>query len=231
MTIKMYDLAGADPAVRFSPYCWRIRMALAHKGLEVETIAWRFSDKDAIAFSGQGLVPVLRDGDTIVHDSWAIAEYLDKTYADRPRLMDGEQGRALASLVRHIAQNVLLTPIAKAIIMDLFHALAPGDQPYFRDSREKRFGMALEKFQIAPDAALAQMTIAVSPLRALLKEQPFLNGRHPAWADYCLFGSFMWARNVSDVALLAPDDPVYAWREQMLDLFDGLARKSARAAG
>ena len=34
----MHDLAGADPAVRFSPYCWRVRMALAHKGLDVETI-------------------------------------------------------------------------------------------------------------------------------------------------------------------------------------------------
>ena len=63
MTIRMYDLAAADPAVRFSPYCWRIRMALAHKGLDVETIAWRFTDKSAISFSGQGSVPVIRDGD------------------------------------------------------------------------------------------------------------------------------------------------------------------------
>ena len=44
MTIRMYDLAGANPAVRFSPYCWRARRALAHKGLDVETNAWRFSD-------------------------------------------------------------------------------------------------------------------------------------------------------------------------------------------
>jgi glutathione S-transferase len=63
MPIVMYDLAGADPALRFSPYCWRIRMALAHKGLDVETVPWRFTDKDVIAFSGQGRVPVIRDGD------------------------------------------------------------------------------------------------------------------------------------------------------------------------
>ena len=61
MSLRMYDLAGADPAVRFSPYCWRIKMALAHKGLEAETIPWRFTEKDRIAFSGQGLVPVLQD--------------------------------------------------------------------------------------------------------------------------------------------------------------------------
>src|SRR6266446_7829836 len=59
MAIKLYDLAGAETDRRFSPYCWRARMALAHKGLEVETIPWRFAEKDAIAFSGQGRVPVL----------------------------------------------------------------------------------------------------------------------------------------------------------------------------
>ncbi len=26
--LKLYDLAGADPDRRFSPYCWRIKMAL-----------------------------------------------------------------------------------------------------------------------------------------------------------------------------------------------------------
>ena len=227
----MHDLAGADPAVRFSPYCWRVRMALAHKGLDVETIPWRFTEKDAIAFSGQGLVPVLRDGDTVVHDSWAIAEYLDKTYPDRPALIEGEQGRALASLTRHYAQNVLATPILKGVVGDLFKAIAPGDQPYFRESREKRLGMKLEQFQIAPEAAAAQLGVALSPVRALLKEQPFVNGRRPAFADYCLFGVFMWARGVSAVELIAAEDPVHAWRERMLDLFDGLARKSPRAVG
>jgi hypothetical protein len=74
VAIEMHDLAGADPALRFSPYCWRTRLALAHKGMAVQTIAWRFTEKDALAFSGQGRVPVIRDGDRVVYDSWAIAE-------------------------------------------------------------------------------------------------------------------------------------------------------------
>ena len=37
MTITMYDLAGAEADRRFSPFCWRTRMALAHKGLSAET--------------------------------------------------------------------------------------------------------------------------------------------------------------------------------------------------
>jgi hypothetical protein len=51
MSLILYDLAGADPARRFSPYCWRVRLAIEHKGLSVETIPWRFTDKDVIAFS------------------------------------------------------------------------------------------------------------------------------------------------------------------------------------
>ena len=77
MSIVLYDLAGEDPDVRFSPYCWRTRFALAHKALPVDTEPWRFTDRDAIAFSGQGKVPVIRDGGTVVFDSWTIAEYLE----------------------------------------------------------------------------------------------------------------------------------------------------------
>ncbi|HXJ10454.1 MAG TPA: glutathione S-transferase N-terminal domain-containing protein, partial [Burkholderiales bacterium] len=47
--IKLYDLAAAEDDRRFSPYCWRAKMALKHKGLEFETIPWRFTDKDVIA--------------------------------------------------------------------------------------------------------------------------------------------------------------------------------------
>ena len=68
--LKLYDLAGAEPDRRFSPYCWRIKMALAHKGLEVETIPWRFTDKDIIAPAGKaGRVPVLVDGEHWIDES------------------------------------------------------------------------------------------------------------------------------------------------------------------
>ena len=131
-------------------------------------------------------------------------------------------GRALASFARHYAQNVLSGIIFKAVILDIFKTIDAGDKPYFRESREKRIGATLEQFQIAPDVARAQMTQALSPLRALLKEQPFINGRRPAFADYCVFGAFMWARNVSTIRLIADDDPTHAWvrtswRDQAID--------------
>ena len=49
MTIVLYDLCGADKDFRFSPACWRTTMALAHKGLDFETVPTRFTDIPGIA--------------------------------------------------------------------------------------------------------------------------------------------------------------------------------------
>ena len=66
MTIQMFDLAAAEPDRRFSPYCWRTRLALAHKGLPVETInqaAGLFLRK--IANWNKMLVPLIKGTATI----------------------------------------------------------------------------------------------------------------------------------------------------------------------
>ena len=84
MTITMYDLAGIEADRRFSPFCWRTKMALAHKGLDAETVPWRFTEKDKLPSPNQGRVPVICDRDRIIHDSTAIADYLDETYPDPP---------------------------------------------------------------------------------------------------------------------------------------------------
>jgi glutathione S-transferase len=39
----------------------------------------------------------------------------------------------------------------------------------------------------------------------------------------------MWARVASPLTLLEADDPIHAWRERMLDLFDGMGRKAKAA--
>ena len=73
MSLKPVELVGTDASRPFSPFCWRTRMALAHKGLSAETIPWCFTEKPAIAPHGSEKVPVLLDGDTAVVDSWTIA--------------------------------------------------------------------------------------------------------------------------------------------------------------
>lgn len=226
MAITLYDLAGAEEDRRFSPHCWRVKMALKHKGLEFDTVPWRFTDKEAIAFSGQGAVPVLVDGGRAAHDSWAIAQYLEEAYPSRPGLFEGPEAQALCHFFVQWTARAIHAPVLRVILLDLFSHLHEKDRAYFRQSREKRFGATLEAHAGEPKKALAELRGALEPLRPGLVQYPFVCGKAPGFADYVLFGAFQWARVVSPTRLLEPDDPVFAWRERLLDLHGGYARQA-----
>ncbi len=70
---------------RFSTNVERVALALAHKGLAVESVWIDYSDRSPVeAVSGQGLVPVIVDGDRVVYDSPAILRYLEDQYPEPP---------------------------------------------------------------------------------------------------------------------------------------------------
>jgi glutathione S-transferase len=223
MTLRMYDLAGAEPERRFSPYCWRIRLALAHKKLAVETIPWRFTEKVEIADSGQIFVPVLVDGGRWIADSWTIANYLEDTFPEGPSLFGGPTGQSLTRFYSSFADG-LVSAIFPFVALDILHHVADKDRDYFRASREKRVGTTLEAFVADRDSKLTAFRASLTPLRNVLKTQPFLGGVQPLYADYAVFGPFQWARCISPFALLEPTDPVRLWRDRLLDGFGGLAR-------
>jgi glutathione S-transferase len=225
MTLRLYDLAGAEPDRRFSPYCWRIRMALAHKGLAFETIPWRFTEKAKIASSGQKLVPVLVDGDRWVADSWAIANYLEDAYPDTPSLFGGTSARRLTCHYSSLADG-LVAAIFAFVALDVLQHVAEKDRAYFRESREKRVGKPLEAFVADRDKKLPAFRASLMPLRQTLKAQPFLGGDRPLYADYAVFGPFQWARCISPFPLLEEGDPVKLWRDRLLDCFGGTARRA-----
>ena len=223
MTRLLYDLAGAEPERRFSPYCWRVKLALKHKGLDFDTVPWRFTVKDVIAFSGQSRVPVLVDSERTVSDSWTIAAYLEDTYPDRPSLFHGDGGRAASRFVNAWADGVLVSGIARLIVTDILANIDERDRAYFRQSREQRFGMTLEQVTAHRDTDVLAFRKNLEPLRTVLAAQPFLGGAEPAYADYIVFGCFQWSRCISGFALLLADDPVWAWRERLLAAFGGYA--------
>lgn len=226
MSLTLYEIAGADDACRWSPYCWRIVMALAHKGLDVVRLPVRFTEKETLAPSGQGLTPVLVDGDRWVSDSWAIACYLEDNYPDEPSLFGGGSGRALTAFIDAWVTAVVHPGVAKLVIGDEFDLLAAKDKPYFRETREARFGATLDAYVADRDAHLPAFRDSLAPARAVFDRQPFLAGEAPAYADYSLFGFFQWARVVSPYALLTGDDPLIRWRADLLAAFDGLALKT-----
>ena len=67
MPCKLYELRSVND-VHPSPYCWCIRMSLAHKRLESAFVTVRFGQKDEIAPSVYSQFPVLDDvGRVIQH--------------------------------------------------------------------------------------------------------------------------------------------------------------------
>jgi glutathione S-transferase len=226
MTLKLYELVGTDAARPFSPFCWRTRMALAHKGLAADSIPWRFTEKAAIAPPGSEKVPVLLHGEKPVVDSWGIANYLEDAFPDRSSLFGGEGGRAVMRMLNWWGDITVVGGIFPLVVADIPTHLAANDAAYFRASREARLGKPLEEVAAVRDKGVVNFRKSLDPLRLTLKTQPYLGGAAPNYADYIVFGGFQWARVVSPFKLLEADDPVYAWRERLLDAFDGLARKS-----
>jgi glutathione S-transferase len=69
----------------WSTNCERVALALAHKGLEVESVVIEYTDRSAVEeVSGQGLVPVIVDDAEVVFDSPRILTYLEERYPEPP---------------------------------------------------------------------------------------------------------------------------------------------------
>jgi len=79
----------------FSTNVERVALALAHKGIEVESVSVDPSDRALVReVSGQDLVPVLEDDGHVVADSTRILEYLEEHYREPPLYPSGEARRA-----------------------------------------------------------------------------------------------------------------------------------------
>jgi glutathione S-transferase len=69
----------------FSTNVERVALALAFKELEVESVVISYEDRSLVEeVSGQGLVPVLVDGDAVVADSVHILRHLEERWLDPP---------------------------------------------------------------------------------------------------------------------------------------------------
>jgi glutathione S-transferase len=80
---------------RYSTNVERVALALAYKGLEVESVAVDPGDRSPVrAVSGQDLVPVLIDGDEVIADSTRILHHLERSFPDPPPLFPADPAAA-----------------------------------------------------------------------------------------------------------------------------------------
>jgi glutaredoxin len=91
------------------PYCARVRIVLAEKDVEYETVTIDLSDRPAWLYEKNpvGKVPVLEDGAFVLPESALIMEYLDERYPDPPLLPVDPAARALARLQVHRFDDLL----------------------------------------------------------------------------------------------------------------------------
>ena len=114
------------------PYCARVRIALAEKGIEYETVVIDLGDRPAWIYDKNptGRVPVLEEDAFVLPESAVINEYLNERYPDPPLLPDDPAERSLAR-VRIFRFDDLSKP---------YYALRRGEE----DARD-RFDRELEK--------------------------------------------------------------------------------------
>jgi len=222
--IELWELKGKAER-RYSLFSWRARMALRHKGVPFESRPVCMTDKAAIAFSGGKTVPVIRDGEAVVRDSWKIAEHLERAYPRGPALFGGEIGRGVTQAFNAWVDRAVVPAMLQVIAADIHERVHPEDEAYFRESMERVLKKSLEEVRAGRDEALRGFGRTVEPMQATLKRQPYVCGAAPAYADYILFSVAQWARIMSPGEVLAPDDPLCAWRERMLDLHGAFARE------
>ena len=221
--ITLYELAAAD-GTRFSPFSWRTRWGLAHKGLEFRSVPVVFPEIAAIGGNRHTVPAVLIDG-ALVEDSWTIACHLDTRFPDRPPLLGDNLGMGTTRFVECFTDKVIHPTILRLVARDVFDRMTERDSAYFRITREAMLGCSLEEAQSVRDQTVKAFRKAIHPIRLTLKHQPWLAGETAGHADYIVLAAFQWARLASDFAVLEDDDPIVEWFARGLDLYDGFGHK------
>jgi glutathione S-transferase len=221
--VRLYELALQDGRSA-SPFVWRIRYALAHKGIAYETVYLGFTEIPTIFGGKFKTVPILEHGETVLNESWDIAEYLDRTFPDRPLLFNTVAEYSMVKFMDTWFMTEVMRKMFRVYIKDVHDAARPQDQPYFRQSREKNMkGQTLESFTQDRAAHLPAIRTALAPLRQYLQKSAFLGGSAPNFADYIALGGFYWAASAGTLPLLERDDSLRDWLSRGFALYGGIA--------
>jgi maleylpyruvate isomerase len=151
-----------------STAAWRVRIALAMKGLTVDQVPHHLRDggqraPDYLALNPQGLVPALvTDGGQVLTQSLAICEYLDEI-APEPPLLPGDAARRARIRAAALVVAADIHPIQNLRIIRRIKAMGHDEQAWARQVIEEGFD--------ALEALLAKT------------EGPFAFGPAPTLAD------------------------------------------------
>ncbi|EGN94156.1 hypothetical protein SERLA73DRAFT_78076 [Serpula lacrymans var. lacrymans S7.3] len=156
--IILYDLPGKVPGKALSGNIFKTRYTLAYKGLVFQSVWIESQDIEermkAIGAKPTGrkpdgsgdfyTLPTIQDPSTgaVVSDSFAIAEYLEKTYPSKPTVFP-RNTKALISAFESAFMNTLgpAFPVMNVVVAP---KLYPKNEEYFKKQAEVRFGVKWE---------------------------------------------------------------------------------------
>ena len=172
MTLTLYDAPRC-------PYCARVRIVLAEKGVDHEVVEVDLADRPAWIYekNSTGRVPVIEEDGWLLPESAVIMEYLEERYPEPALLAADPAERSLARL-RIFRHDVFTSP---------YYALRRGDEnagPRF-DEQLERLDAQLEERPWLSGSSYGLADIAYVPW--VLRAQQVLGvdvASHPALAEW-----------------------------------------------
>jgi glutathione S-transferase len=164
LSLVLYDAARC-------PYCARVRIVLAEKGIEVDVVEIDLSDRPAWIYEKNptGRVPVVEEnGGPPLPESAVIMEFLEERYPEPPLLPPDPADRAAVRLL--VFRDDDLT------------------DPYYA-------------FRRGEEGAREELEAALGRLDALLAERPYLGGMEYGLADIAYVPWLLRARDMLGVEL------------------------------
>ena len=133
-----------------------------------------------------------------VADARVIAQYLDDTYPDTPKLLPENLKAGIDITTAWVWDNIIM-PLIPLIVPQAYHLVNPGpNKDYFRASREMFLGAKLEDVS-PPEKREAQWVPVKAALNKLAgwmdqngPDKPFVFGDQFTYADCFLIGFLAW---------------------------------------
>ncbi|KAH9475228.1 Glutathione S-transferase-like protein ustS [Psilocybe cubensis] len=241
MTITFYDIPSTTPECAWSPNTWKIRYALNYRNIPYKT-EWieypdikehcikhgikptgktRFTNGPEVIERDYYSLPAIYDPktNTYLADSLRIVEYLEHAYPPSPSSPSLFPNNTHALQVAFTtAYNVTTRDdgVADFIVPAVYTKLNVASQPYFRRTREERFGKRLE--DVFPKPGSEEDKAGWSKFKEVTgildgwyaktdifgedsegktvaeRRTPFLMGDTLSWGDLVIAGYTIWLR-------------------------------------
>jgi glutathione S-transferase len=179
--LLLYERAGVN-GVCPSPSCWRVRIALAKKGLPHQTKQMRFVEVDELeAETGSRTVPVLMVGDKPIIGSDQIALELDRMVSGA-KLRDPTVDALLFSVESDLSNRIL--PL---VARDMLPKLDKSDHAYYQSSREVKLEHDFDAFEGMRGGLQLDLAFAIGRLETDLGGRKTFGANGPNWADIVIY--------------------------------------------